>query len=82
MAAVTVNRTGRTWYGRPTYSVTLADPTGKISFHGCGHTEAERLALVLAPIVGARPVGALADILAREVLLHEPTIGEEWTAPL
>jgi len=34
MLTVTATRNGRTWWGRSTYSVTINDPTGTITFHG------------------------------------------------
>lgn len=82
MAAVAVVRDPRTWYGRPTHSVVITDPTGKIAFHGYTRRGASRLAPVLVALVGDRPVGALADILARVLALREPARGEEWTARL
>jgi len=82
MLTVTATRNGRTWWGRSTYSVTINDPTGTITFHGYNRREAVAMVRTLGPIVGGRPVGALADILAKELLLIEPTQGQEWTARL
>jgi len=86
MLTITAVRKGRTWWGRPTFSVIINDPTGTIAFHDYSRREAESLVWTLGPIVGGRPVGALADILAdilaKELLLIEPTQGQEWTARL
>lgn len=78
MATATVTRTGRTWYGRPTYSVEISDSTGKITFHGDTRKSAELLAKAMPLIVANRPVGPLSQIIARELLHIESSPGQEW----
>lgn len=83
MLTVTAVRKGRTWWGlRSAYSVIINDPTGTITFHGFLRRDAKVLVRTLGPLVAGRPVGALADILAKEMLLIEPTEGQQWTARL
>lgn len=78
MATVTVIRNGRRWLVLPSYSVIIEDPTGKIGFHGNGARGARLLASALRPIVGNRPVGAMARIIAEELLTYTPGADEEW----
>jgi hypothetical protein len=49
---VTAARHGRTWYGRRTYAVTIADATGRITFHGYHRRDAAALAASIGPLVG------------------------------
>jgi hypothetical protein len=79
---ITVEAGGRNWYGRRTFVVHISDKTGHIRFHGFTRREAEILARGLTPIIGNRPIGALADLMARELLLHEPRVGQEWSLKL
>jgi hypothetical protein len=79
---ITVEPGARTWYGRRTFIVHISDETGNIRLHGYARREAEALARALAPIIGNRPIGALADLMARELLLHEPRLGQEWSMKL
>ena len=79
---ITVKRSGRRWLILPAYSVEIVDPTGKITFSGYAHVEALALAATLRPMIGNRPVGPIADILAKELTLREPTPGEKWTVRL
>jgi hypothetical protein len=78
MATITVTRTGRRWVILPSYSVIIQDSTGKIGFHGNGRKGARLLAAALRPIVGNRPVGPMATIIAEELLTYTPGAGEEW----
>ncbi len=82
MPTTTVTRTGRTWYGRPTYSITIEDRTGKIAFHGYFRKEASALGAAVGALIGDRPVGPVAEIMAREIARLEPTPGKEWTVRL
>lgn len=80
MATVTTRPQGRTWYGRRAYSVVVSDPTGTLTFHGYrARKHADLLGSALRVIIGNRPVGALTVLLGRELLLIEPSIGQEWT---
>lgn len=74
---ITTPRTGRTWYGRPTYAIRFEDPTGHITFHGYSARAAAKAARILTPIVGTRPIGALADEVARVMGLN-PEVNKEW----
>jgi len=76
---IEVKAGARTWYGRRTFIVHISDETGNIRFHGYARKEAEAMARGLAPIIGNRPIGPLANLMARELLLHEPRPGQEWS---
>lgn len=79
MLTVTVERRGRTWYGRPTFSVTIEDPTGKIGLHGYSRKDADGLAATLRTLIGDQPVGPIARLFASHFLGYTPEPGEEWT---
>jgi hypothetical protein len=79
MPTVTVKRSGRRWLILPAYSVSIVDPTGAITFSGYSRVEAIALAITLRPMMGNRPVGPLAQIMAKELTLREPKPGEKWT---
>lgn len=77
-AKITAARTGRTWYGRPVYAVTLTDSTGQLIFNGFTRRDATMLTTIFAPLVGNRPIGAIANIIATQVIPEGPRPGRPW----
>jgi len=79
MPTITVIRRGRTWYGRPTYSVIVEDPTGRIGWHGFSRRDAVGMARTFGPIMSGRPVGEIALMLAQIMAADTSIPDSEWT---
>lgn len=76
---VTITPGCRNWRLRRTWTLTLSDTTGSLSFSGYSRTQAEGLASSLPVIIGDRPVGAIATQVAIKVFGYLPKSGEVWT---
>jgi hypothetical protein len=77
MLTIRTERAGRTWYGRPAYKVVIEDATGRITFGKYPRKDAEFVADVARPLVGDRPIGKLANEIARMYDV-DPIPGEIW----
>lgn len=78
MALATITKAGHRLIFIPMYKVTLTDRTGKMSFTVPTRARAERLADQLTALVGSRPVGPIANLIASD-LGFTPKTGQEWT---